>query len=330
MTGAIQQRGRPSLGRAAQAVAGLSVAVVVVGGIVRVSGAGLGCPDWPLCYGQLLPPGWGPAAIEFAHRLVAGLFSLGVGWLAWAGWRRRGVVAGAGSLWAQDAVARTSLAALGLVLVQVVLGGLNVLTELSPAVGATHLAVAMALVAVLAGVAELARVAEGGGHGSGVTAAGVRELASRRRRWALVATGLALAVVSLGGYMRATGASLACYDWPLCRGRWLPEAAWPVVLHWSHRVAALALGVVLLAGALRAGGRLWWGLGLYGLQAAVGAWSIWWVLPGWLRVVHLALAAIIMAVLGSELARSTAAMARRSPGRLLRTAPAWQSSPEWE
>ncbi|HEY8486968.1 MAG TPA: COX15/CtaA family protein [Limnochordales bacterium] len=306
-------RAAPAVARGAQAVAGLAVAVVVAGGIVRVTGAGLGCPDWPLCYGQVVPPTWGPAAIEFAHRLVAGVFSLGVAWLAWAAWRQRGGrrrrsgTAAGQAAWAQGALAKAGLAALALVLVQVVLGGLNVLTELAPAVGGTHLAVAMGLVALLAAAAEFARLAEGQ-----PAAAVPRQVAGRRLSWAAASLALVLLVVSLGGFMRATGASLACYDWPLCRGRLFPEPAWPVVLHWSHRAAALGLGVALAAGTVRGGGRLGWGLGLYVLQSAVGALSIWWMLPGWLRVAHLALAALVVAVLGSEVARSRAALAAGS------------------
>ena len=297
----VQQAG-PNLARGATAVAILAVVVVVAGGIVRVSGAGLGCPDWPLCYGQVVPPVVGPAVIEFTHRAVAGLFSLGVAWLGWAGWRQRRHGGGPRTtVVARQVLAWTGLGSVALVLVQVVLGGLNVLTELSPEVGATHVAVAMGLVGLLAASAQLARLIEGPQPPPGSAR---REERLRRLRWAVWSAGLAFLVVALGGYMRATGASLACYDWPLCRGRLLPEPAWPVVLHWSHRAAALALGIVLAVGSLRVGGLLWWALGLYTAQAASGALGVWWGLPAALRVVHLGLAAGVMAALGAELARS--------------------------
>lgn len=317
----VQQAG-PGLARRATALAVLAGVVVVVGGIVRVSGAGLGCPDWPLCHGQVVPPALGPALIEFTHRIVAGLFSLGVLWLGWAGWRLRRHGGGpAEAAVARKALARTAAASVALVLFQVVLGGLNVLTELSPEVGATHLAVAMGLVGLLAASAQLARLME---RPQPTLTGARRDELLRRERWVAWSAVLALVVISLGGYMRATGASLACYDWPLCRGRLLPEPAWPVVLHWSHRAAALALGLVLAIGSLRAGGALWWALGLYAAQAAAGALSVLWQLPAALRVVHLGFAAAVMAVLGSELARSAvqAWSARRPMGRVGPAAPA--------
>ena len=293
----------PRLSRGAAVVAWLAGLVVVVGGVVRVAEAGLGCPDWPLCYGRVVPPFVGPAAIEFTHRLVAGLFSIGVAWLAWRGWRQRHQAGGPpGAQLARQGLARVGLAAVALVLVQVVLGGLNVLTELAPGVGATHLTVAMGLVALLAAASQLARLSEQ--PPAGLAPEGWATV-QRRLRWVAWATGLALVVVGVGGYMRALGASLACYDWPLCRGRWLPEPAWPVVLHWSHRAAAFVLGCVLAVGWRRAGGALGWALGLYTLQVVVGALSVWWTLPPVLRVLHLALATAVVGVLAAELARLT-------------------------
>ena len=282
------------------AVTALSIMVVAVGGVVRVLEAGLGCPDWPLCYGQVVPPGSGPAVIEFSHRVVAGLFSLSVLWLAVAAWRGRG----GGSMASPQAQARMALARLAvwaavLIGVQVVLGGLNVLTELSPEVGATHLAVAMVLVGLLAGATELAAAAHRGVPASGPGSAEARS----RLRAGLVIAVLAVVVVVIGGYMRARGASLACTDWPLCRGRVLPELAWPVLLHWLHRVSALALGVALAVGAWRFRGRYGWALGLYVAQAALGALGVVWLLPPVVRVAHLTVAAMLVALVASEVAR---------------------------
>src|SRR5947209_5359538 len=95
------------------ATAVVTYALVVLGGVVRVSGSGLGCPDWPLCHGRVLPPLDLHAIIEYSHRTTASLTSglvLVTAAFAWVAWRRR-----------RDIVIPATVA-LGLLVVQVVLG----------------------------------------------------------------------------------------------------------------------------------------------------------------------------------------------------------------
>src|SRR5438477_7958396 len=76
----------------AVATAVVTYALVVLGGVVRVSGSGLGCPDWPLCHGHLLPPLDLHSIIEYSHRTTASLTSVLLVSTALAAWllgRRR-------------------------------------------------------------------------------------------------------------------------------------------------------------------------------------------------------------------------------------------------
>src|SRR2546429_2841072 len=118
------------------ATALVTYALVVLGGVVRVSGSGLGCPDWPLCHGRLLPPLDLHAIIEYSHRTAATLTSTLVvltAVVAWIAWRKR-----------RDLVVPATLA-VGLLAVQVVLGAITVRLELPPIIVLAHLATAMAL-----------------------------------------------------------------------------------------------------------------------------------------------------------------------------------------
>src|SRR5512147_950148 len=96
----------------------VTFALVVLGGIVRVTGSGLGCPDWPLCYGQPLPSQQLEAILEMAHRYVAALVTLlviVVAVTAWRGYRS--------SKW----IFRPALAGVGVIFFQIILGAVTVL-----------------------------------------------------------------------------------------------------------------------------------------------------------------------------------------------------------
>src|SRR5207245_3118395 len=105
-------------------------ALVVLGGVVRVSGSGLGCPDWPLCHGRFLPPLDVHAIIEYSHRTTASLTSVLVvltAVVAWGAWRTP-----------RDLVIPATVAA-GLLAVEVALGGVTVRLELAPVMVLGHL-----------------------------------------------------------------------------------------------------------------------------------------------------------------------------------------------
>jgi heme o synthase len=114
-------------------------ALIAVGGLVRATDSGLGCPDWPRCFGRLVPPAELHAWIEHSHRLVASVVMLLVAALVVAAWRT-----------GQDRVVRrAAVAALVLVLAQALIGAFVVWWKLRADSVTLHLATALALVALL-------------------------------------------------------------------------------------------------------------------------------------------------------------------------------------
>lgn len=208
--------------------------LIVLGGLVRATGAGLACPDWPLCRGRLIPPLEGLVLIEYGHRLVAsvvGMLTLAVAVTAWRRFRGRREITWVATL------------ALLLVGVQIALGGLTVKYELSAWLVVAHLGTAMGFFATLIVLAVTAQL--------GSTGADVRS-GDGFRRLALMTVSATFALVLLGGYVSASGAGLACPDWPLCHGQILPALAGPVGAHVVHRIGAGIVGLLIAATALAA------------------------------------------------------------------------------
>ena len=113
-------------------------ALIALGGVVRVTESGLGCPDWPLCHGRIIPPFEKTVLIEYSHRLTASVISLlvlTVFLLAWKFYRNH--------KW----VFLPAVAAMGILALQIGLGGITVLMELPPLIVLAHLATAEALLA---------------------------------------------------------------------------------------------------------------------------------------------------------------------------------------
>jgi len=109
------------------------------GGVVRVTGYGLGCPDWPLCHGQVIPPPGGNPA-EYLHRLFASLASPLILAAALTAWRRFRSI---------RLIFRPLVLAVALLFVEIALGAVTVLQELPPVIVAVHLGVALTIFAML-------------------------------------------------------------------------------------------------------------------------------------------------------------------------------------
>lgn len=259
-----------------------TVLLILVGSIVRVTGHGLGCPDWPLCYGQAIPPFLVGAWMEFTHRLVGAAASLQIvllGWLARRGHR------------AEKWVYRPAVVAVALLAMQVVLGGIHVILEIPPATGLVHTAVAMVIVGLVAVVVAAAlpaarRLQFAGG-----------ELFRDRRfvGWVSATTAMTYALLLTGSYVTRTGASLACPSFPWCGGN-APELNRLMQIQMLHRYVAftVAFMVLVIIGWIWARGkgfplrRFAYALGVVlVVQFALGIINVLLRIPMWSRALHL-------------------------------------------
>jgi cytochrome c oxidase assembly protein subunit 15 len=259
--------------------------LIVLGALVRAHGAGLACPDWPLCFGRFVPAFDLRIGFEWTHRVVAGGISLAFAGLALAvrrdpaAWQAcRGWVAGAALL-------------LGL---QIALGALTVLHLLASWTVTSHLVVGNAFDAclLLTGL-RLRRLAAPAG--SSVT--------PPVRGGALVGAALACLALQLvlGGLVSSRYAGLACPEWPTCNGGlWFPSFGGTVGLHLLHRCNGYLLLVLLgfTAWRLRGAGALGRVLALAAAlavaQVVVGVLNVRLGLPVEVTGLHSALAAALV------------------------------------
>lgn len=262
--------------------------LVVIGGTVRATNSGLGCPDWPTCHGQLIPPAEYHTLIEFSHRTAAsvvGVLFLGVTFFTFKGERRRPLV-----FW-------LAFTAGVLLAVQIVLGGVTVKAELPAEIVAAHLATAMTFMGVLIVTAAISLMRARG------AAAAPDAVDSPFTRLAIATAATAFVTLVLGSYISGTNASLACSGWPLCNGSLMPGGDSAEGLHFLHRLVAGVLGLMILmliyeafterrAQPVLLGGVLVAGVA-YVAQALVGAANIWTTLAAGVVVAHLSLAALL-------------------------------------
>jgi heme A synthase len=280
--------GSGSLRWLALATALATYALIIVGAVVRATGSGDACPDWPRCHGQLIPPLQTDVLIEFSHRLLASVVGFLVLATAIGAWRIRR---------AAPVVFWGSVLAVVLVGGQIVLGGATVLSDLSPGVVTAHLAMAATLLATLLLITLLLLAPMGPATGS--------RSAASLRTFAVVVALATFALMLTGSYVSGTGAGLAFRDWPLFDGQLMPEGGRLAMIHATHRFAALAIGLLLgaLAFIARRSGEkgvvhgAGFALTLYVAQALVGAANIWTLLQPAAIAAHVALGSLLWATL---------------------------------
>ncbi len=309
----------------------MTFVLVVLGAFVRLSDAGLGCPDWPGCYGNLTPhhsanniraaeliqPS-GPVSMakawkEMVHRYLAMVVGALIAAIMFAAWRNRRV-------WNQSPALATLLS--GAVIFQAALGAWTVTMLLKPAIVTSHLLGGITIFALLIWLywRQLAGRSQSPSWANGIMAP------KRLRLFALLALAILFAQIALGGWVSTNYAALACADLPLCSGALVPMMdfanAFNIVrplgfgpdgellkldalraIHWTHRVGALTTVVVVggLAFALlkieegRKAAKML--ITILALQVLLGISNVWFSLPLAVAVAHSGVATMLFALL---------------------------------
>lgn len=299
---------------------GLALFVVVLGAAVRLNDAGLGCPDWPGCYGALIPTeieaaaaseNWperpvevGKAWYEMVHRYVAATLGFSILLIAWLAWRNRA---------APGQPVKTPLVLLAVVIFQGLLGMWTVTLLLKPVIVMGHLLGGLSTLGLLFWLLLEDRRGP---------------MSPRRLPWP-AALGLIVLVcqIALGGWVSSNYAALACPDLPTCMGQWWPEQAdfaegfvmWRglgvnyefgileaparVAIHFVHRLGAMTTALVLLLVTIsywrnsndprmpNACMAIWAALGM---QITLGVATVWFGLPLAIATAHNGIAAVLL------------------------------------
>ena len=325
---AVASRARRGFRRMVGAAVVLVLALIMLGAWVRLTDAGLGCPDWPGCYGKLTPAqaeaqiaqavrqqggehgpvSMGKAWREMVHRYVAIGLGLLVIAIAISAWRRRLELRQSPLL---------AVALLGVVVLQGLFGKWTVTLLLKPAIVTGHLMGGMLTFALLLWLwlrqQPPSRYLDA-------------EPVAALRGPALLALVLVALQIFLGGWTSTNYAALACTDFPTCQGQWWPPANFRdgfhfirelgmtgdgrilplealTAIHLVHRLGAVVVLAVLAwlaVRTIRSEGERRLGvaiLAMLALQWALGLANVWLSLPIAVAVAHNGGAAVLLGLL---------------------------------
>ena len=260
---------------------------IALGGFVRASESGLGCPDWPLCHGKIIPPFEFHTLIEYSHRLNGSLLGILVAVLlilCIMRYRR------------DKQLMLANYAAFILVVSAGILGGITVITELAWWIRLIHLGIAQFLAACLMYITykfAFDNLANDHSYLNPI----------RAWKWKKIfCVSLVFLLIVSGSYMVGIGASSSCSSWPLCKGLSIPDGM-SYQVHMGHRyisVVTLAfVGYISIELMIHAKGNklikrvTHSALGLLGIQIILGAVTVWSGFSSHMKVTHLTVATLV-------------------------------------
>ena len=199
--------------------------LLIWGNMVAGLQAGLACPDWPLCYGKVLPPFRWDIYMEFTHRVIGAVTSIFIIILAYQRFRS---YLGAGKL--------LPLITVLLLIFQIILGGIVVLYELPVDLTTYHFANAMVIFLLVLYMVYF----------DGVVQRPLFDVSGYKGVFFLLAI-LVTCQAVLGAYVRHSDAGLACPDFPTCLGYWIPPELSGIILnHYAHRTLAYLITLIAI------------------------------------------------------------------------------------
>jgi len=259
--------------------------LMILGAGVRSMDAGLTCPDWPLCFGRVVPAFHLGVYLEFIHRALAGLMAFFFFGIFVQIFRNK----------ALQALRSTTVVGLFLLICQIIMGGLTVLKLLEFWTVTLHLMLATGFLASLFVLREKLRISKDSESPTIANSA----------LFGLSGLGLffVLGQMVLGALVASTYAGTICIDFPTCNGQWFPTLVGPIALQMVHRWGAYALGLFTIYFYFHSRGvgsknsllqtRANRFCMLVGLQFIIGILNLVLQLPPLLTVVHSALAILI-------------------------------------
>lgn len=253
--------------------------LIALGGGVRAMNAGLACPDWPLCFGDVIPDYHPQVYMEFIHRAMAGMVAIVSVILTVLVWRNKRL---------PKSLKWLSLGALVLLAAQIIFGGLTVLLLLHANVVAVHLLLGASFFALNLWMYMSLK-------GEGVE---VAPMSVGLYRFIRVVAGLVVLQILLGGLVASNYAATVCAEFPLCAGQWIPTLHGPIGLQVMHRLNAYLTTAAILvlyfwSGRSRTAG--WLVVGVL-FQMGLGIANVLLYAPPLITVLHLATAIGILAL----------------------------------